>query len=283
MEILIYGAVTSAVYALLAVGFTLIFGVARVINLAHGAFYALAGYTTYICVSLIGLNIYASMALAIVSTMVFGVVLERFLIRPMRHSHLAVLLVTLAISAVVEQVLAGAFSREARSIPSLVEGSINLGGVIVTSQRAVTFVCAVAIIGTLVLFIERTKLGAAILAIAQDPEAAEYVGIPSNRIFSVVMAISAGLAAVAAVLAGPFQSVEPGMGLSPMVKAFTIVIVGGLGSIPGSVVAAIAIAYVETIVSFKVSSSWAELMAVAAVFIVLIVRPSGILGKRELF
>lgn len=283
MEILVYGAVSSAIYALLAVGFTLIFGVARVINLAHGAFYALAAYTTYICINWMGLNVYVAMVIAILITIVFGIAVERFLIRPMRHSHLAVLLITLTVSALVEELLAGVFSRESRSIPPLIDGSIDIAGVVVTSERALTFVCAVALIGGLILFIERTKLGAAILAISQDPEAAEYVGIPSNRIFSIVMGISAGLAAVAAVLASPFQSVEPAMGLSPMVKAFTIVIVGGLGSIPGSVVAAIALAFLETVVSFEVSSSWAELVSVAAVLIVLVVRPSGILGKRELF
>ena len=111
------------------------------------------------------------------------------------------------------------------------------------------------------LFIQRTRLGAAILAVSQDPEAAQYMGIPTNRIFSIVMAISAGTAALAGVLVSPFLTVQPGMGLLPMVKAFAIVIVGGLGSIPGSILAALLLGYSETIVAYLISTSWTELVS----------------------
>jgi branched-chain amino acid transport system permease protein len=282
-EILIYGSVTSAVYALLAVGFTLIFGVARIVNLAHGAFYAFAAYFAYICVDRLGLPIYAAFAASIVATMAFGMLLEVLIIRPMRDSHLLLIMITLAISLLVEQSLVATFSREARNIPPLVTGTVEIFGVSTTAQRVLTVIASVVLISMLFLFIQKTKIGLAILAISQDAEAAEYVGVPSSRVFLTVMALSSGLAASAALLASPFLSVEPGMGLVPMVKAFTIVIVGGLGSITGSIVAAIIIGFLETFISFEFSAAWADAAAVAAVFVTLIARPAGLFGKRELF
>ena len=120
-------------------------------------------------------------------------------------------------------------------------------------------------IGALWLFIQHTRYGSAILAVSQDPEAAQYMGIPSDRIFSIVMAISAALAATAGVLAGPFLTVQPTMWLLPIVKAFAIVIVGGLGSIPGSILAALMLGYAETIVGYLISTSWTEIVSVVAV------------------
>lgn len=282
-EILVYGSVTSAIYALLAVGFTLIFGVARVVNLGHGAFYAFAAYVAYVCVGELGMSIYPAFAIAIVATICFGMLLEVLVIRPMRDSHLLLIMITLAVSLLIEQSLVAMFTREARNIPPLVNGTVEIFGVSTTAQRVLTVVVSASLIGLLFLFIQKTKMGLAILAISQDAEAAEYVGVPSSRVFLTVMAVSSGLAASAALLASPFLSVEPGMGLVPMVKAFTIVIVGGLGSIPGSIVAAIVIGFLETFISFKVSSAWADAVAVAAVFVTLIVRPAGLFGKRELF
>ena len=282
-EILIYGSVTSAIYALLAVGFTLIFGVARVVNMGHGAFYVFAAYAAYICTSTLGLSIYIAFPISLAATIIFGILLEILIMRPMRDSHLLLIMITLAVSLLVEQSLVAIFSREARNIPPLVDGTVEILGVSVTAQRVLTVVVSAVLIGLLVLFIQKTKIGLAILAISQDAEAAEYVGVPSNRVFLTVMALSSGLAACAALLSSPFLSVEPGMGLVPMVKAFTIVIVGGLGSIPGSIVAAIVIGFLETFISFKISSAWADAVAVAAVFLTLIVRPAGLFGKRELF
>ncbi len=283
MEILIYGAVTSAIYAMLAVGFTLIFGVARVLNLAHGSFYALGAYGAYVLTSVVGLPLWLAAILAVASVSVFGVLVEKILIRPLRYSQLGVLMITLAIALVVEQTLFLTFGSEYRNVPAFVDTKINIGGVDVAGQRLLTLVVAGVSISLLYLFIQRTRLGSAILAISQDADAAKYMGIPSDRIFSLVMAISAALAALAGILAGPFLSVQPSMHLLPIVKAFAIVVVGGLGSIPGSILAAFMLGYAETIVAYEISTSWTEIVSVLATLLMLVFRPAGIFGKRTAF
>ena len=283
MEILIYGAVTSAIYALLAVGFTLIFGVARILNLAHGSFYALGAYGTYVLTSIVGLPLWSAALIAIAFVAVFGIVVEKVLIRPLRHSQLGVLMISLAVALVVEQTLFLVFGSEYRNVPSFVDTKINLGGVDVAGQRLLTLAVASVAIGALYMFIQFTRLGSAILAISQDPEAAKYMGIPSDKIFSLVMAISAALAALAGVMAGPFLSVQPSMHLLPIVKAFAIVVVGGLGSIPGSIAAAFLLGYAETCVAYLISSSWTEIVSVLATLLMLVFRPAGIFGKRAAF
>jgi len=283
LQILIYGAVSSAIYAMLAVGFTLIFGVARILNLAHGAFYALGAYAAYVLTSLLKVPLFLAAPIAVLAVACFGVVMERFLVRPLRHSQLAVLMITLAVSLAVEQALFIVFGSEYRNVPSFVAEKITLGGVDISGQRLLALIAGVLVLLVLWLFIQRTRLGAAILAVSQDPEAAQYMGIPTNRIFSIVMAISAGTAALAGVLVSPFLTVQPTMGLLPMVKAFAIVIVGGLGSIPGSIIASLILGYSETIVAYLVSTSWTELVSLVAVVITLIIRPSGILGRRAAF
>lgn len=283
LQILIYGAVSSAIYAMLAVGFTLIFGVARILNLAHGSFYALGAYAAYVLTSIYKVPLLIAAPLAVLIVAGFGVVMERYLVRPLRASQLAVLMITLAVSLAVEQGLFITFGSEYRNVPSFVADKLTIGGVDIGGQRLLALVMGVLVLLLLWLFIQRTRLGAAILAVSQDPEAAQYMGIPTNRIFSIVMAISAGTAALAGILVSPFLTVQPTMGLLPMVKAFAIVIVGGLGSIPGSIIASLILGYSETIVAYLVSTSWTELVSLVAVVITLMIRPAGILGRRAAF
>ncbi|MFT4100620.1 MAG: branched-chain amino acid ABC transporter permease [Burkholderiaceae bacterium] len=283
LEILIFGAITSAIYAMLAVGFTLIFGVARMLNLAHGSFYALGAYGAYVLTALAGLPLWAATLIAVGLVSLFAMFVERVLMRPMRHSQIAILMISLAVALVVEQALFLVFGSEYRNVPAFVETKFTIGGVDVAGQRLLALGVSVVAIGALYLFIQRTRLGSAILAISQDAEAAQYMGIPSDRIFSLVMAISAALAALAGVLAGPFLSVQPSMHLLPIVKAFAIVVVGGLGSIPGSIIAALMLGYAETLVAYLVSTSWTEIVSVLATLLMLIFRPAGIFGKRAAF
>jgi len=283
LEVLIYGAVTSAVYAMLAVGFTLIFGVARVLNLSHGSFYALGAYGAYVYNGVLGIPLLPAALLSVATVALFGMLVERALVRPLRRSALAVLMITLATSLLVEQLLFLIFGSEYRNVRSFVREKITLAAVDISGQRLLTLACGVALVVTLWLFIQRTKLGAAILAVSQDPEAAQHVGINTDRIFSVVMAISAALAAAAGVLVAPFLTVQPGMGLLPMTKAFSIVILGGLGSIPGSLLAALLLGYSETIVAYAFSSSFTELVSLVAILLTLILRPAGLFGKRAAF
>lgn len=281
VQIVVYGAVISAIYAMLAVGFTLIFGVARILNLAHGSFYALGAYGVYAFTALLHLPLWLACALAILCVAAFGVAVERVLVRPLRRSSLAVLLITLAVALMVEQMLLLIFGSEARNVPSMVNATYHFAGVDISAQRLLALASAILVLTGLWLFMQHTRLGSAILAISQDAEAAQYMGIPSDRIYSIVMGLSAGIAAAAGILVAPFQTVIPGMGLLPLVKAFAIVVVGGLGSIPGSIVGALLLGYSETIIAFKISIEWSQIVSVAAVLITLILRPAGFFGKRS--
>ena len=283
LEILIHGAVSSAIYAMLAVGFTLIFGVARILNLAHGTFYALGAYGAYFFTSHLKLPLFPAALLAMAVVALFGIFVEKVLVRPMRRSQLAVLMITLAVALVVEQALFLTFGSEYRNVPAFVETKYTIGGVDVGGQRLLALGASITLIALLWLFIQRTRLGSAILAVSQDPEAANYMGIPSDRIFTIVMGLSAALAAAAGILAGPFLTVQPTMWLLPIVKAFAIVIVGGLGSIPGSILAALMLGYAETIVGYLISTSWTEIVSVLATLLMLVFRPAGIFGKRAAF
>jgi len=282
-QIVVYGAVISAIYAMLAVGFTLIFGVARILNLAHGAFYALGAYGVYVLTAYGHLPLLVAAVVSVLFVAGFGAVMERVLVRPLRRSTLAVLMITLAVSLMVEQVLLLTFGSEARNVPSMVDATVAIAGVDISGQRLIALTGGIVILGGLWLFMQKTRLGAAILAVSQDAEGAQYMGIPSDRIFSIVMALSAGIAAAAGVLVAPFQTVIPGMGLLPLVKSFAIVIVGGLGSIPGSILGALLLGYTETIIAFNISIEWAQIVSVAAVLITLILRPAGFFGKRAAF
>jgi branched-chain amino acid transport system permease protein len=284
VQILVYGAVISAVYALLAVGFTLIFGVARILNLAHGAFYALGAYAIYSLTAVAGLPLWAAAPIAVLMIALFGIAMERVLVRPLRgQSQLAVLMITLAVSLMVEQVLLLIFGSEARNVPSMINQTFSVLGVEISGQRVIAFFGSIAILAALWAFLQFTRLGSAILAVSQSPDGARYMGIHSDRIYSVVMGISAGIAAAAGLLVAPFQSVIPGMGLLPLVKAFAIVVVGGLGSIPGSILGALLLGYSETIVAFMVSIEWSQIVSVAATLLTLIIRPAGFFGKKAAF
>lgn len=282
-EILIYGAVTSAIYAMLALGFTLVFGVARTLNLAHGSFYALGAYLAYLFTMEAKLPLVIAAALSVALTAAFGAATEVFLIRPQRRSQLAVLVVTLGLGLIVEQVLMVTFGSEVRNVPAFVDAKLTIGSADVAGQRLLTLIVCAAILLLLWIVVSRTRVGAAVLAVSQDTLAARYMGIAVDRLYVGVVALSAALAATAGILAGPFLSVQPGMGLLAMVKAFAIVIVGGLGSAPGSILAAIVLGYSETIVAYVGSSAWTEVVSLAAVLATLVLRPAGLRGKRVAF
>jgi branched-chain amino acid transport system permease protein len=282
-NILVYGAVTSAIYAMLAVGFTLIFGVARILNLAHGAFYGLGAYAAYVLTGKLHWPLLPAAIVAVLFVAGFGAVMERVLVRPLRASPLAVLMITLAVALIFEQGMFLLFGSEARNVPAFVTDTWTYAGLDIGGQRLVALGAGIVVLGVLYLFIQKTRLGSAILAISQDPVGAQYMGIPANRMYSVVMALSAGIAATAGVLTAPFLTVQPTMDLLPMVKAFAIVIVGGLGSIPGSILAALLLGYSETIVSYTISPAWTETVSLIAVLLTLILRPAGLLGKRAAF
>ncbi len=283
LQILIYGAVISSIYALLAVGFTLVFGVARILNLAHGSFYALGAYGVYTLTANVHLPLWLAAVISVFCVGLLGVLIERILVRPLRRSMLAVLLITLAVALMVEQILLLTFGSEARNVPSLIDATYHILDIDISGQRLLALAGSLIVLSGLWAFLQFTRLGTAVLAVSQDADAAQYMGIPSDRMYSIVMGVSAAIAAIAGVLVAPFQTVIPSMGLLPLVKAFAIVVVGGLGSIAGSIVGALLLGYSETIIAFKISIEWSQIVSVAAVLIALVLRPAGFFGKRAAF
>jgi len=278
-DVLVLGAVNSAVYAMLALGFTLIFGVGRVVNLAHGTFYAIGVYVAYTLVAVTRLPLLAGAAAAVLAAAAVGIGLERLLIQPVRRWTFAVLIATVVFALLTQEIIYAFYGYTSRNIPSFTTQTLSILGVTVAGQRAITFAVAVLAIAVVWILIYRTRFGSAVLAVAQDREAAVYLGIDADGVSRTVMALSAGLAAAAGVLVAPVLVVSPQMWTLPLVKSFAIVILGGLGSIPGSLAASVLLAYTETAVSRFAGSAFSDLVPLVVILFTLLLRPSGLLGQ----
>jgi branched-chain amino acid transport system permease protein len=278
--IAIYTLANGGVYALLAIGFSLIFGVARVVNMAHTGFFMVAAFGLYYCTKKIDWGYIEAIAVTIVVVTLLGILFYRFIIDRVREHHAAVLLITIALVLIMESVLLWRFGGETRGVSSLIGGYVNIAGVRVLNHHLLTVgVAALAIIMVLLL-LTKTKLGIAIRATAQDAEIANLMGISASRILLVTMGLSVALAAVAGILLAPLEGVRPGMWASPLVTVMVIVTLGGLGSIKGSIIGAFIIALVEQMASFLIPEGGylTGTIILLAMVIVLIVRPAGLFG-----
>jgi len=279
-SIIINGLIISGVYALLAVGFSLIFGVARIINLAHTAFYALGAYLMFTLSSSLGLNLILSIILSIVVVTIIGVFSYKVVINPVRQHETTVFIVTIALAIIIQQVLLIAYGGHFRGVPSVITGYTTIVGVKVLYQHLLTFgVVIIILLGTWVILM-KTKLGVGIRATAQDREVANLMGINVARIGMITMAISVGLAAIAGALVAPLFVLTPSMWMHPLVMVLAVVVLGGLGSIKGSVLGALILGFSETLVVF-LAPSGAFLkgsIALTIMLIVILVRPSGLFG-----
>lgn len=280
VDVLVLGAVNSAIYAMLALGFTLIYGVGRVVNLAHGAFYAMGVYIAYTLVVILGLPLLFGVVGAVLAVALIGAGMDRVLIHPLRGSILAILIITVVFALFTEQVIYAFYGYTSRNIPSFTTATVSVLGVNVAGQRAVGFVVALLAVAAVWVLVYHTRLGSAMLAVAQDREAAAYMGIDVDRVSRAVMALSAALAAGAGVLVAPVLVVSPHMWILPLIKSFAIVILGGMGSIPGSLLAAVLLGFSETAVSYFVSGAFSEVVPLVLILGILLARPSGLLGRQ---
>jgi branched-chain amino acid transport system permease protein len=279
-EILIYGCVASAVYAMLAIGLTLIVGLARVFNMAHGAFYMLGAYGVFTVSVTLKLPLAVALVLSLLAVAFIAVLIERVCLRPLKGSLEGTLFVTLILALLLEEVIHLAYGPTPRATPAFVSGRVVLAGASVPAQRMLVVVVSLLTILGLWIFMSKTKIGGAILSVSQDVEAASLMGINSKRMIMFVNGLAAALAALAGILVAPFLSSNPTMWVLPLIKAFTIVILGGLGSIGGSILAALILGYSETIVAFVISPRVSELVTLVILFLVIVLRPSGLLGTR---
>jgi branched-chain amino acid transport system permease protein len=279
-NILIYGLVSSGVYALLAVGFSLIFGVARIANLSHTAFYMLAAYLIYSLTSSLGLNLYVAIILAIVIVTAVGIISYRLLIARVRQHEATTLIVTIAMAVIIQEAILKGFGGQPRGVSKLISGSTEIFGVSVLNQQFLTLgVVVLMLLGTWI-FLMKTKTGVAIRSTAQDREVANLMGINVSRMEMLTMAISVGLAAIAGALVAPLFVLTPGMWTHPLVMILAAVVLGGLGSIKGSLIGALILGFAENMVVF-LAPSGAYLktsVALAIMLVVILIKPEGLFG-----
>lgn len=279
-DILVIGLVNAGVYALLAVGFSLVFGVARIVNIAHTAFYMLAAYCLYVLLERFRAPPTLAAITSVVAVTGVSLVAYRLVIEPVREHEAAVLIATIALALVFQELMLLGFGGSFLGIPSAVEGVVSIGGVSIPYQRLMIVAIAAVVLGGTWWLLYRTRLGLAIRATANDLEVASLVGMNVRRVAMGTVGISSALAAVAGVAVAPVYVVDPFMWLSPLVTVLSIVVLGGLGSLKGSLVGALVIGYVEAITVFALPQG-AFLKGAAALLImvaVLLGRPEGLFG-----
>jgi len=279
-SILILTLVNGSVYALLAAGMSLIFGVGRIVNLAHTAFFVLAGYGMYYFTRQLSWGALPSIVITVVSVTIVGILVYRFLLNRVRQHEQAVLLITVALAMAIQEILLSIFGEFYRTSTTLIPGITEILGNRVENQYILIVGVAVAILIFLWLLLSKTKLGTAIRATANDAEVAGLMGIDVSRTLMITMGIATGLAAVAAVLVGSIWIIYPMIWMQPLTVVLVIVVLGGLGSIKGSFIGAYLIALVEVLaIRFMPQGAFLAMpLMLLVLVIVLVVRPGGLFG-----
>lgn len=275
------GLVIGAMYMLMASGFTLTFGIMRVVNFAHGEFYMLGAFTSFFAYVYWNIPFVLCLAIAAVTIGVLGVLVERALIRPFRDDETSGMIATLAISVIIQNAAIMMWGPAPRAMPDIVQGTLVLGPFSFPWSRLLVIAAAALIFFAFWLFMQRTRTGRAMRAVAQDQEAALLQGIRINTIYPLAFGMSVALAALAGALMGPVFSVSPFIGLTPMLKAFIVVILGGLGSVPGAVAGGILLGFIESFTATMFGSLVSDILQLLLVILILLVRPAGLLGQRE--
>lgn len=285
MDIVILGIVRGSLYALIAVGFVLVFSVGGILNLAHGTFYMLGAYFTYIFYAqLFGqtgqTSLVASMLLAVGAVALVAVLIHLVLLRRHIRSEGYVMVMSLAVALFASEVMALRYGVSATVVPTLLSGNVEILGTKVISQQLLLLPVTGAILGGLWVFLRFTRLGRSINATAQNPLGAVLMGVDTGKVLVFVIGVSAALAAVAGALISSVSTVVPYMWVFPLIKAFAIAILGGLGSLPGAIIASFIVGYAEVVTAFLISEQFAEMVSLFVIILVLLFRPAGLMGFR---
>ena len=280
IDIVISGLISGSVYALLAIGFSLIFGVARIVNLAHTAFYMVAAYCIYYASQRMGLAPVWAMCIAVVLVALLGMLCYVLFINPIREHEGAVLIATIALAIAFQEVMSIKFTGTFLSVPSLIKGYFTLLGVKVFYQQLLTFGAALLVMAVLWFFLMRTRLGLAIRSTAQDREVANLMGVNEARVAMFVMGISVGLAAFTGAVIVPLTVLEPHMWTPPLIMMMAVVVLGGLGSLKGSFIGAYIMGFAQSLVVFlaPMGAYLKSSVALSVMIVVLLIRPEGLFG-----
>lgn len=282
---LINGISLGSVYAIIALGYTMVYGIARMLNFAHGDIIMVGGFTVFTIVTTMGGSPVVGILASVVVCTVLGVTIERVAYRPLRDaSPLAVLITAIGVSYLLQNVALLIFGSNARQFTSVITvPALKLAGgkLSISSVTIVTILSCIVIMAALMTFINKTKMGQAMLAVSEDRGAATLMGINVNRTISVTFAIGSALAAVAGVLlCSAYPSLSPYTGSMPGIKAFVAAVFGGIGSIPGAFIGGILLGIIENLAKAYISSQLSDAIVFSVLIIVLLVRPTGILGKK---
>ncbi len=284
IEQLINGLRTGSIYALIALGYTMVYGIAKMINFAHGDIIMVGAYALFVFVTALQIPVILAVILTILFCALLGVVIEKIAYKPLRKAQpLAVLITAIGVSYFLQnlvQIIFGATPKPFASIirvPAITLGTINISGITLITL-IVTTVCMIL----LSLFISKTKAGRAMRAVSEDKGAAELMGINVNGTISLTFAIGSGLAAVAGILfIAQYESLRPTLGALPGIKAFVAAVLGGIGSIPGAMLGGIILGIIESLSKAYISTQLSDAIVFGVLVVVLLVRPSGLLGKQR--
>ena len=282
---LINGISLGSVYAIIALGYTMVYGIAKMLNFAHGDVIMVGGYTVFVVCSTMGMPPFVGILAAVIVCTVLGVTIERIAYKPLREaSSLSVLITAIGVSYFLQNAALIIFGADTKSFQSVIHvPSLSLmgGQVTVSGETLVTILSCAVILLALTTFINRTKTGQAMLAVSEDKGAATLMGINVNRTIAVTFAIGSALAAIAGVLlCSSYPVLSSTTGAMPGIKAFTAAVFGGIGSIPGALIGGIAMGVIENLSKAYISSQLSDAIVFSVLIIVLLVRPTGLLGKQ---
>lgn len=282
MNILIYGIINSVTLSLMALGFTLVYSISRLPNFAHGALYVTGGYIVWLCVNALGLGYFPSIVLGIATTSLVGALIYRLILLRIRGMEISEIIATYAIGlAIIEGLRWGGLRGSTFTIPSFLAGSVRIDGVAVDYQRLFVLVFGVAVFGALNLFVRFTRTGLALKGIAQDERAAMMLGIDSDRIALISLAMGSGLSAFAAVVILPLGTIVVETGYSVLIYSIAVSIIGGLGSWGGAILASFLVGFAQILTEVFLSTHYQMVISLLAIIVTLLVRPSGIFGKQK--
>jgi branched-chain amino acid transport system permease protein len=273
------GLMMGLVYALVALGLTLVFGVMRVVNFAHGELYMLGAFATYLLYGEWHVPFVLTLLASILLLGLLGIVIERSLLSRLRGQFLQSFIATLGLANLLQSAALLAFGLTEKAVPTVFPGVVRLGGVSLSVERLTLVPISILLILAVSLFVGFTKPGRAMRAVANDPEAAALYGVDTARISALCMALGSALAGAAGALVSPIFSVDPTMGSEPLLKGFIIIVIGGLGSIQGALAAAITLGVLEAFGTTLFGGPAAYIAAFAALIAILLVRPTGFFGR----
>ena len=283
LQQLVNGLILGSVYALLALGYTMVYGIIKLINFAHGDIYMIGAFMGYYLINILKFNFFLSLILAMIGTAILGVLIEFLAYRPLRNStRIAALITAIGVSFLIEYGMIFFVGANTRSFPQVIKTvRFNLGPISISNIQLLILGISIFLMVALQFIVQKTKMGKAMRAVSVDSDAAQLMGINVNRTISFTFALGSALAGAAGVLiALYYNSLDPLMGMTPGIKSFVAAVLGGIGIIPGAALGGFVIGLLETFATALGLSDFRDAIVYAILIVILLIRPAGILGKN---